>query len=81
MGLVEGLTATVDGLDKLMSEAGALLPALLRLIGADRDTSRAALTALINLCQAYSLPPVLLRVCGACCYAMQLLLPQWEKAV
>ena len=55
MGLVEGLTASVEGLDKLMSEAGTLLPALLRLIGADRDTSRAALTALINLCQARAL--------------------------
>ena len=52
MGLVEGLTASVEGLDKLMSEASLLLPALLRLLGADRDTSRAALTSLINLCQA-----------------------------
>jgi hypothetical protein len=54
----------LEGLDKLMSEAGALLPALLRLLGAERDTSRAALTALINLCQACDLPPVFIQICS-----------------
>ena len=50
--MVEGLTASVEGIDKLLTEAGLLLPALLRLMGSDKDVSCAALTSLVNLSQA-----------------------------
>lgn len=52
--MVEGLTSSLEGIDKLLTEAGLLLPALLRLMGSDKDVSRAALTSLVNLSQARS---------------------------
>lgn len=52
IGLVEGLAGSLEGIEKLLMESDKLLPALLRLIGADKDLSKGALTSLINLSQA-----------------------------
>lgn len=51
--LVEGLTGSVDGLEQLMNQSYELLPALLRLIASDAETSKAALNSLINLSQVW----------------------------
>lgn len=51
VGLVEGLTGSLEGIEKLLKESGNLLPTLLRLVGADKDLSKAALTSLVNLSQ------------------------------
>ncbi|EIE25556.1 ARM repeat-containing protein [Coccomyxa subellipsoidea C-169] len=51
IGLVEGLAGSLEGIEKLLMESDKLLPALLRLIGADKDLSKGALTSLINLSQ------------------------------
>ena len=50
--IVEGLTGSADGVDKLKSVTDSLLPALFRCTsGVDPTTSRKALVALVNLSQ------------------------------
>jgi 3-polyprenyl-4-hydroxybenzoate decarboxylase len=54
--LVEGLTGSLQGIEKLLGEADRLLPALLRLLGDDRAISKSALTSLVNLTQVQRRP-------------------------
>eukprot|EP00887_Chlorella_sp_A99_P004078 scaffold11.g4078.t1 len=49
--LVQGLTGSPEGIAQLASRASRLLPALLRLVGAEAATSGPALAALVNLSQ------------------------------
>lgn len=49
--LIQGLTGSPEGLSHLSSRSDALLPALLRLVGAEPAPARAALAALVNLSQ------------------------------
>ena len=54
IGLVEGLSGSLEGIENLLRESDKLLPALLKLIGADKDLSKGALTSLINISQVQS---------------------------
>lgn len=52
LDILKGLTGTPEGIDKLKSKSGTVLSNLLRLIvGNDDDTSKLALTCLVNLAQ------------------------------
>lgn len=54
---MEGLSGSLEGVEKLLSESDKLLPALLKLIGAQKYISKGALTSLINLSQACTILP------------------------
>lgn len=60
--IVQGLTGSPEGIDKLKGQMGALLTSLFRLVPDSSDSSQPALTSLVNLSQDPAVARALLQL-------------------